>query len=264
MEVGEVIALRKYFVDVQVVLPDQVLHVMSQPYFGGQSLSPFKVVYLLERCSLKSECISRFRCIQEMECVNSVVGSVIKVFDWVFNPASFCHGITQILILPKYSKDLLSGVKLRIFFPEPVNGLIGSLLRLVWPEIFLFGFGIYQLEHLLDFTLRLRQLLLVVQQRIGLPGAALVGLACLKALLHDGHKCMWPMLEVRHQPLLLSRIRFHICTYHEVSQPFLRFLKSYIAELRQLVISKLLKFQFTEKMIHFISLPRLQIVGITA
>ena len=200
-----------------------------------------------------------------MECMNSVVGSVIKVFDWVFNPSwFFCHGITQILILPKYSKDLLSGVKLRIFFPKPVNGLIGSLLHLVWPQVFLFGFSIYQLEHLLDFTLRLRQLLLVVQQRIGLPGAALVGLARLKALLHDGHKCMWPMLEVRHQPLLLSRIRFHICTYHEVSQPLLGFLESYIAELRQLVISKLLQFQFTEKMIHFISLPWLQIVGITA
>jgi hypothetical protein len=44
LEVGQIIALWEHLIDIQVMLPYQVLHSVRQPNFGGERLGPFKMV----------------------------------------------------------------------------------------------------------------------------------------------------------------------------------------------------------------------------
>lgn len=108
LEVGQIIALWEHLIDIQVMLPYQVLHGVCQPDFGGERLGPFKMVELLEACRLEFESIARFGRVQEVESMNSVVVGVFEVFDWIFDPSMFvCESISHILILPKDSENLL-------------------------------------------------------------------------------------------------------------------------------------------------------------
>lgn len=108
LKVSQIIALWEHLIDVQVMLPYQVLHGVCQPNFGGERLGPFKMVELLEACSLEFECIARFGGVQEMKSMNSVVIGIFEVFDRILNPSMFvCQSISHILILSKDSKYLL-------------------------------------------------------------------------------------------------------------------------------------------------------------
>jgi hypothetical protein len=49
-KIAEIIALWERLINVNGMLPYQVLHIMSKPYFGGKSLSAFEVVDVLEGC----------------------------------------------------------------------------------------------------------------------------------------------------------------------------------------------------------------------
>ena len=61
---------------------------------------------------------------------------------------------------------------------------------------------------------------------------------------------MLPMLKVCHQSLLLCQVRFHISVNYKVSEPLLSLLKPRVTQLCELVISKLLKLQFSKHIIH--------------
>lgn len=128
---GQIIALREHLVDVQSMLPHQVLHAVRKPHFGCQSLCSFEVIQLLETGCLEFERISALCCVQKVESVDSVIVRILKVFDRIFNPAFREESLAHVAIQTEHDEDFRVLVNFGVFFPESCDCFSGSLFNLV-------------------------------------------------------------------------------------------------------------------------------------
>lgn len=215
---------------------------MRKSNFGGQRLGSFKMVDLLETGSLPSSSIPTLGGVQEMKGVYSVVigvFEVLKVVDWVLDPASGQEGLSNVIVLAEDNEDLLGRVELGVFFPESFDSLLGSLVHLVLRQVFDLLAFVDQLEDLLCLVCALFE-----DGVIGcLHELASVALASLEALLQDHNKGVLSVLEEAQQSGLFFFVRLHVGVNHEVPKTALSFLELLVAQLGKHVISELLLFK---------------------
>jgi hypothetical protein len=68
LDVAQIVALREELINVEAVLPHQVLHVVRQPDLGSQALSPLKVVQVLTQTEVgDAEAVLALRAVQQVE-----------------------------------------------------------------------------------------------------------------------------------------------------------------------------------------------------
>ena len=149
IRIRQIVALREHLVDVGVVLPNEVFHIMRQSHLGSQCFRALKMINLLERGRLVLEGISALGGVAEVESVHSIVICVIKRINRILNPPMPPHRIPHILILSQHNKYFLGGINV-IFFPKLLNCISSPLIHLLLRQIFTSALLLVgQLEYLL-------------------------------------------------------------------------------------------------------------------